>query len=53
MDYNKILFFISKFNEEKVIKSLFSFLKIENISPSYEPTFFSNGKTEKAAEYIL
>ena len=53
MDYNKTLSFILKVYEEKVIKSLSSFIKIENISPSYDPTFFQNGKTEKAAEYIL
>ena len=53
MDYKKWLSFISKDYEENVIKSLSSFIKIENISPSYDPTFLSNGKTEKAAEYIL
>ena len=53
MDYNKTLSFISKDYEDNVIKSLSSFIKITNISPSYEPTFFSNVKTEKAAEYIL
>ena len=53
MDYNKTLSFISKDYEENVIKSLSSFIKIENISPSYDLIFFSNGKTEKAAEYIL
>ena len=53
MDYNKTLSFISKDYEENVIKSFSSFIKIENISPSYAPTFFLNGKTEKSAEYIL
>ena len=53
MDYNKSLSFITKDYEENVIKSLSSFIKIENISPSYDTTFFTNGKTEKAAEFIL
>ena len=47
MDYNKTLSFISKVYEEKVIKSLSSFIKIENISPSYDPTFFPNSKIKK------
>ena len=53
MDYNKTLSFISKDYEENVIKSLSSFIKIENISPSYDTTFFKNGKIEKEAEFIL
>ena len=53
MDYNKTLSFISKDYEENVIKSLSSFIKIENISPSYDPTFFSNDKTEKASRIYI
>ena len=53
MDYNETLKFISKDYEEEVIKALSSFIKLENISPSYDTTFFSNGKTEQAAEFIL
>ncbi len=45
MDYKKSLSFISKDYEENVIKPLSSFIKIENISPSYDTTFFKNGKT--------
>ena len=53
MDYNQTINYISKDYEESVLPNLSEFIKIENISPSYDTSFFSNGKTEKAAEFIL
>ena len=53
MDNCKTLSSISKYYEENMIKSIYSFIKLENISSSYDPTFLSNYITEKASEYIL
>ena len=50
MDYNQTINYISKDYEESVLPNLSEFIKIENISPSYDTSFFSNGIVKSADE---
>ena len=39
--------------EKSVLPGLCDFIKIDNLSPFFDPEWNSNGKLEKAAEFLL
>lgn len=45
--------FIETIFKETIIKSISDFIEIDNLSPNYDTTWATNGKQEKAAQFII
>lgn len=53
MKYEKTLQEAKKDFEEKIIPNLEAFVRIDNLSPNYDPNWETNGKAEKAGMHLL
>lgn len=53
MEYTKSTEFVNKEFEESVLPSLIDYIKIDNLSPNFDPEWATNGKAEKAADLLL
>lgn len=52
MDYSKSTEYINKEFDENVLPTLIDYIKIDNLSPAFDPEWATNGKAEKAAELL-
>ena len=53
MDHKDTLEYIDKEFESNVIPTLMDYVRIDNLSPAYDPEWETNGKAEKAANLLL
>lgn len=53
MDYNKTLAMCKEDFDKSIIPSLSDYVRIDNLSPAYDPEWKTNGKLEKATKHIL
>ena len=53
MNYDKTIEIVHKDFESSIIPALSDYIKIDNLSPEYDPEWKTNGKLEKAAQHII
>jgi acetylornithine deacetylase/succinyl-diaminopimelate desuccinylase-like protein len=53
MDYDKTIKEVHEDFEKTIIPTLSDYIRIDNLSPNYDPEWKTNGKQEKAAELLL
>ena len=53
LDLKKASKQVDKIFEDQVIPGLEDFIRIKNLSPDYDPTYYTNGLAEQAAQHII
>ena len=53
MDYDKTIGIVHRDFENSVIPALQDYIRIDNLSPEFDPDWKTNGKLEKAAQHII
>jgi len=53
MEYKSTLEYVDKYFDSQIIPTLMEYIKIDNLSPNFDPEWATNGKSEKAAALLL
>ena len=53
MEHSKTLQYVDHHFNDSIIPTLKEYIKIDNLSPNFDPQWATNGKAEKAAELLL
>ena len=53
MDYDKTIDIVHKDFSNSIIPALQDYIKIDNLSPEFDPEWKTNGQLEKAAQHII
>jgi acetylornithine deacetylase/succinyl-diaminopimelate desuccinylase-like protein len=53
MNYDKTIEIVHRDFENSIIPALEDYIRIDNLSPEFDPEWKTNGKLEKAAQHVI